>query len=83
MCLDTFKKENDRFWILAVHPELHIVGAGSDSGMALFNLQSERVAATLLNNGNDLFYAHKKNLMYREVKSGREVVLKAIDHTPT
>lgn len=50
--------------------------------MTLFNLQSERVP-TALTNTNDLFYAFKKNLMYREIKSGREIILKAIDHTPT
>lgn len=31
-CLETFKRDNDRYWVLAVHPELHYVAAGSDSG---------------------------------------------------
>jgi coatomer protein complex subunit alpha (xenin) len=31
--IDTIKKENDRFWILGAHPDLNIVGAGSDSGI--------------------------------------------------
>lgn len=48
--------------------------------MTLFLLQSERVAAALSPNGKDLFFAFKKNLMYHEIKSGREVILKPIDH---
>lgn len=41
--IDTIKKENDRFWILGAHPDLNIVGAGSDSGSLMFNLSRERI----------------------------------------
>lgn len=33
ICLDTYKRDTDRYWILAVHPDLHYVAAGSDSGI--------------------------------------------------
>lgn len=30
--LDTFKREQERFWILAIHPESKLLAAGSDNG---------------------------------------------------
>lgn len=42
LCVHTFRKENDRFWILAVHPEQNLLAAGHDSGMIVFKLERER-----------------------------------------
>mmetsp|Transcript_33418 Transcript_33418/g.30415 ORF Transcript_33418/g.30415 Transcript_33418/m.30415 type:complete len:122 (-) Transcript_33418:2822-3187(-) len=38
ICIDTFRKDADRFWILSVHPELNYIAAGSDSGLTVFTL---------------------------------------------
>mmetsp|Transcript_16618 Transcript_16618/g.40923 ORF Transcript_16618/g.40923 Transcript_16618/m.40923 type:complete len:1252 (-) Transcript_16618:346-4101(-) len=38
------RRENDRYWILAVHPTLNLIGAGHDSGMMVFKLERERPA---------------------------------------
>mmetsp|Transcript_20485 Transcript_20485/g.28610 ORF Transcript_20485/g.28610 Transcript_20485/m.28610 type:complete len:1253 (+) Transcript_20485:76-3834(+) len=38
------RRENDRYWILAVHPTLNLIGAGHDSGMVVFKLERERPA---------------------------------------
>jgi coatomer protein complex subunit alpha (xenin) len=32
----TWRRENDRFWMLAAHPTLNMMAAGHDSGMLLF-----------------------------------------------
>ena len=40
MCVQTFRRENDRFWMLAVHPEQNLIAAGHDSGMVVFKLVS-------------------------------------------
>lgn len=39
-----FRRDNDRYWILAVHPTLNLIGAGHDSGMMVFKLERERPA---------------------------------------
>lgn len=41
--IDTIKKENERFWILSAHPNINILGAGSDAGSLFFNLARERI----------------------------------------
>mmetsp|Transcript_1588 Transcript_1588/g.4763 ORF Transcript_1588/g.4763 Transcript_1588/m.4763 type:complete len:1272 (-) Transcript_1588:142-3957(-) len=41
-CLHTFRRENDRFWVLAVHPTVNLIAAGHDTGMIVFKLQRER-----------------------------------------
>ena len=40
--LQTFKRENDRLWVLAYHPELNIFAAGHDNGLVVFKLERER-----------------------------------------
>ncbi len=54
-CIETITKENDRFWILATHPNLTLFAAGHDSGFMLFRLESTRVPSCI-NNNNILFY---------------------------
>lgn len=44
MGVQTFRRENDRFWILAAHPEQNLLAAGHDSGMIVFKLERERPA---------------------------------------
>jgi hypothetical protein len=62
---------------------LNYIAAGSDSGLTVFTLQSEKVPAVLSTNQQDIFYVHKKQLIHRDVKSGRESILRTIDHTPS
>lgn len=31
-CLHTFRRENERFWVLAAHPTLNLFAAGHDAG---------------------------------------------------
>uniref|UniRef100_M4B2G5 Coatomer subunit alpha n=1 Tax=Hyaloperonospora arabidopsidis (strain Emoy2) TaxID=559515 RepID=M4B2G5_HYAAE len=44
MGLQTFRRENDRFWMLAAHPSQNLLAAGHDSGMIVFKLERERPA---------------------------------------
>ncbi len=46
-CLHTFRREYDRFWILAAHPEQNVFAAGHDSGVLVFKLERERPAYTV------------------------------------
>lgn len=83
VCIDTFKKDADRYWVLALHNDLNYLAAGSDSGLTVFTLQSERIPFVVTNNTADIFYVYKKQLMHRDVKSGRETTITNIDHSPS
>jgi len=51
----TFRRENDRFWVLSIHKDANLVAAGHDSGLVVFKLEKERPAYTIAGKGN-LFY---------------------------
>lgn len=59
-CLHTFRREHDRFWVVASHPSLNIFAAGHDSGMVVFKLERERPAFAI--HGNILFYVKDRYL---------------------
>ncbi|CAD5114426.1 DgyrCDS3559 [Dimorphilus gyrociliatus] len=60
--VQTFRRENDRFWVLAAHPTLNIFAAGHDSGMLVFKLERERPAFSVEKN---LLYYVKEKLLRR------------------
>ncbi|PPR87639.1 hypothetical protein GOBAR_AA33049 [Gossypium barbadense] len=68
--LQTFRREHDRFWILAVHPEMNILAAGHDSGMIVFKLERERPAFAV--SGDSLFYAKDRFIRNFDFPTQRE-----------
>ncbi|KAK8490280.1 hypothetical protein V6N11_048206 [Hibiscus sabdariffa] len=68
--LQTFRREHDRFWILAVHPEMNVFAAGHDSGMVVFKLERERPAFAV--SGNSLFYVKDRFLRYYDFSTQKE-----------
>ncbi|CAI0474600.1 unnamed protein product [Linum tenue] len=68
--LQTFRREHDRFWILAAHPEMNLLAAGHDSGMIVFKLERERPAFAV--SGDSLFYAKDRFLRFFEYSSQKE-----------
>ncbi|XP_069119880.1 coatomer subunit alpha-like isoform X1 [Argopecten irradians] len=58
--VQTFRREHDRFWIMAAHPNLNIFAAGHDSGMLIFKLERERPAYAVHN--NILYYVKERYL---------------------
>ncbi|KAJ1860398.1 hypothetical protein LPJ73_001386 [Coemansia sp. RSA 2703] len=52
--LQTFRREQDRFWCLNAHPELNLFAAGHDNGLIVFKLERERPAAAI----------HQNSLLY-------------------
>lgn len=60
-CLNSFRRENDRFWILIAHPTSNLFAAGHDSGFTIFKLERERPAYTV--HGNLLYYVNENNLL--------------------
>lgn len=55
--VQSFKRENDRFWVVAAHPEINLFAAGHDNGVMVFKLERERPASSLYQ--NTLFYITK------------------------
>lgn len=63
-CALSIKKDNDRFWCLAAHPEMNIFAAGHDNGLLVFKMNRERPAFTLTpdaaTSGDCLYYVRDK-----------------------
>lgn len=74
--LQTFRRENDRFWVLAAHPELNLFAAGHDTGIVVFKLERERPAYAVHN--NKLFYVKDRNVRGYEFGSSRDVIGTAV-----
>ena len=36
--VQSFKRENDRFWVIAAHPEINLFAAGHDNGVMVLRL---------------------------------------------
>ncbi|XDG04932.1 hypothetical protein ABKA04_004547 [Annulohypoxylon sp. FPYF3050] len=56
--VQSFKRENDRFWVIAAHPEINLFAAGHDNGVMVFKLERERPASTV--HQNTLFFITKE-----------------------
>jgi coatomer protein complex subunit alpha (xenin) len=69
--VQTFRRENDRFWILAAHPEQNLLAAGHDSGMIVFKLERERPA--FASHLDKMFYVKERYLRVYEFGTGRDV----------
>ncbi|OBT79472.1 coatomer protein complex, subunit alpha [Pseudogymnoascus sp. 05NY08] len=55
--VQSFRRENDRFWVIAAHPEINLFAAGHDNGVMVFKLERERPASAVYQ--NNLFFITK------------------------
>ncbi|KAM0887483.1 hypothetical protein ACQ4PT_029000 [Festuca glaucescens] len=69
--IQTFRREHDRFWILAAHPEMNLLAAGHDSGMIVFKLERERPAFSI--SADTVFYVKDRFLRFFEYSTQKEV----------
>jgi coatomer protein complex subunit alpha (xenin) len=60
--IQSFRFDNDRFWVLATHPEQNLIAAGHDSGLMVFKLERERPAHCVANGGKSLLYIKERTL---------------------
>jgi coatomer protein complex subunit alpha (xenin) len=79
MGVQTFRRESDRFWILAAHPEQNLLAAGHDSGMTVFKLERERPACDTI--AGRCFYVKERYLRMYEFQSGRDIMLGSLRRT--
>ncbi|CAN6480928.1 unnamed protein product [Victoria cruziana] len=69
--VQTFRREHDRFWILAAHPEMNLLAAGHDSGMIVFKLERERPAFAV--SGDSIFYTKDRFLRFFEFSTQKDI----------
>ena len=78
--VQTFKREHDRFWILAAHPEVNLLAAGHDSGMIVFKLERERPA--FISHGNMLYYIKDRYIRSYDYETQQDSPLAAMRRNP-
>eukprot|EP00124_Ichthyophonus_hoferi_P001771 Ihof_evm4s102 gene=Ihof_evmTU4s102 len=74
--MQTFRREADRFWVLATHPESNLFAAGHDTGMVVFKLKRERPAFSM--HQTKLFYLKDKYLRMIDYSNQRDVPMMSI-----
>ncbi|CAL8462821.1 g2355 [Coccomyxa elongata] len=74
--VQTFRREHDRFWIMAAHSEVNLLAAGHDSGMIVFKLERERPAYAT--HGETLYYVKERHLRSYDFSSQRDSPLISI-----
>lgn len=72
-CLNTFRREHDRFWVLGAHPTLNIFAAGHDGGMIIFKLERERPAFAV--HQNLLYYVKDRYLRKLDFNTSKDVAV--------
>ncbi|KAJ8034907.1 Coatomer subunit alpha [Holothuria leucospilota] len=71
MCLHTFRRDHDRFWVMTAHPTLNLFAAGHDSGMIVFKLERERPAFAV--HGNLLYYVKERYMRKLDFTNSKDV----------
>jgi coatomer protein complex subunit alpha (xenin) len=79
MSVQTFRRETDRFWILAAHSDQNLLAAGHDSGMIVFKLERERPPFDV--HGNTMFYVKDRYLRLLEFATSRDVPIHSLRRT--
>ncbi|KAG6830285.1 hypothetical protein H0H87_008583 [Tephrocybe sp. NHM501043] len=74
--IQTFRREQDRFWILAAHPNLNLFAAGHDSGLIVFKLERERPAFSV--HQDTLYYVRDKYVRSYDFNTGADIGLLSV-----
>ncbi|KAL9058700.1 MAG: hypothetical protein Q9162_001568 [Coniocarpon cinnabarinum] len=84
--VQSFKRENDRFWVIAAHPEINLFAAGHDNGVMVFKLERERPASATYQNQLVFITKEKHVKMYdfaKNAESPSMLSLKKLGHAWT
>ncbi|KAG1674856.1 hypothetical protein FOA52_015244 [Chlamydomonas sp. UWO 241] len=77
--VQTFRREHDRFWIMAGHPEINLLAAGHDGGMIVFKLERERPAYST--HQGTLYYVKDRYLRTYDFATQRDNPLISVRRT--
>jgi len=72
-CIQTFRHDNDRFWIMAAHPTLNMFAAGHDNGMMVFKIERERPAYCV--HENLVFYVKDRQIRKLDLIAKKDVAV--------
>ncbi|KAJ2895543.1 hypothetical protein IWW38_002280, partial [Coemansia aciculifera] len=78
--LQTFRREQDRFWCLTAHPELNLFAAGHDNGLVVFKMERERPAAAI--HQNTLIYVKDSQIRLHDFSSANDAPMVTIRTAP-
>ncbi|KAJ2782487.1 hypothetical protein H4R18_002239 [Coemansia javaensis] len=78
--LQTFRREQDRFWCLSAHPELNLFAAGHDNGLLVFKLERERPAAAV--HQGTLLYVKDAQIRLHDFASASDAPVVALRTAP-
>ncbi|KAJ2744232.1 hypothetical protein GGI20_003131 [Coemansia sp. BCRC 34301] len=78
--LQTFRREQDRFWCLTAHPELNLFAAGHDNGLVVFKMERERPAAAI--HQNALVYVKDSQIRLHDFASANDAPMITIRTAP-
>ncbi|KAI9291125.1 Coatomer, alpha subunit [Neoconidiobolus thromboides FSU 785] len=68
--LQTFRREGERYWVLASHPNLNVFAAGHDGGMIIFKLERERPAMSILQ--DTMLYVKENHVRIHNFTNGSD-----------
>ncbi|CXH81066.1 coatomer alpha subunit, putative [Plasmodium berghei] len=71
VCIHTFRRENDRFWVLTFKPNSNLIASGHDSGMVIFKFDKEKCPYD--KNENSLFYCKDKQVVMYNIYTNEYV----------
>jgi coatomer protein complex subunit alpha (xenin) len=71
------RKDTDRFWILAAHPQFNYFAAGYDNGMLVFKLERESFQSARI--GSHIFFVKNKNLYYHDLSSKDKTIMAPVN----
>ena len=74
--IQTFRREQDHFWILACLPNLNLFAAGHDSGLIVFKLERERPAFSVFQ--DTLYYVRDKFVRSYDFNTGADIGLLSV-----
>ncbi|CAE7860554.1 unnamed protein product [Symbiodinium microadriaticum] len=66
--IHTFRRENDRFWIITAHRSSNLIAVGHDAGMVVFKLDCERPLAQC--HGHSLFVVQDREVQVVDLDKG-------------
>jgi coatomer protein complex subunit alpha (xenin) len=75
--IHSYRKESDRFWILATHPQLNYFAAGHDNGFLVFKLERERFASQRV--GQHVFFVKNKSLYAYDLSTNDRQLLSPVN----
>ena len=70
--VQTIRRENDRFWIMAAHRDQNLLAAGHDTGMIVFKLERERPALDVSATDGRLYFVRGRELVLYDYGTSRE-----------